>query len=298
MAESLDITGQKFNSLLAVKRTGKDGIWLFRCDCGNEKEIPKGNVVKTKNGVKSCGCLRGRRKRGNLAENIKGRRFNSLVAVRYDEASSIKHNTTCWLFKCDCGNEKVLRLTNVNGKTKSCGCFRKERIRYDDITGQKFNRLTAISFVEVKNEATYWNCLCQCGRKTITRASALKNGTTKSCGCLQLEARHLTSGKNHPRWKANRRFKNYGGYISVRINNRDDERHGKILLEHRLVMEQILNRRLLPNENVHHRNGVKTDNRPENLELWATSQPKGQRVQDLIAHALEILKAFSPERLK
>lgn len=55
------------------------------------------------------------------------------------------------------------------------------------------------------------------------------------------------------------------------------------VLEHRLVMSDILGRKLLPEENVHHRNGEKLDNRPDNLELWVTYQPKGQRVQDVFA---------------
>ena len=61
--------------------------------------------------------------------------------------------------------------------------------------------------------------------------------------------------------------------------------------EHRVVVEKVLGRRLLGTESVHHVNGVKSDNAPENLEVWTSlPQPAGQRVADLVGRAKLILE--------
>ncbi len=86
-----------------------------------------------------------------------------------------------------------------------------------------------------------------------------------------------------------------GGYVSVVVGKDHPMANSAgACPQHRLVMAKHLGRPLLSTENVHHVNGVRSDNRLENLELWSRSQPAGQRAADLLTWAQEIIATYEP----
>ena len=102
-------------------------------------------------------------------------------------------------------------------------------------------------------------------------------------------------GENHPAWKGGK-WTNASGYVVVvaRPNEPGQTKDGYIL-EHRRAMQDHLGRALHPGETVHHINGIRDDNRLENLELWVCRQPGGQRVEQLVEWAKEILATYEQE---
>lgn len=110
--------------------------------------------------------------------DLTGQRFGRLTVIK--RAENNKYGAVKWVCRCDCGKIIKCFSTNLrNGHSKSCGCF-----QYQDLTGERFGRLTVISLAGKKKGFYYWNCKCDCGNEAVIKASYLTIGDTKSCGCL------------------------------------------------------------------------------------------------------------------
>lgn len=124
------------------------------------------------------------------ASNLIGQRFGKLVVVERTENN--RKGNTMWKCQCDCGKTKIaLGYDLTHGRTVSCGCnlSGKPANNRKDLTGMKFNRLTALKINEERSGKgqIYWDCVCDCGNTSVVKSTNLMNGHVKSCGCLAKE---------------------------------------------------------------------------------------------------------------
>jgi hypothetical protein len=158
-----------------------------------------------------------------------------------------------------------------------------------DLTGRRFGALTAIGeFGRNKWKAILWLCECDCGTITKVTGSNLRNYRTRSCGCTRDGSRRR--GASNHKWKGGRLRQR--GYVRVLDPSHPRADANGYVLEHIKVMTERLGRQLYENETVHHKNGVRSDNRLDNLELWGSSHPSGQRIADLVEWAEQILATY------
>lgn len=110
-------------------------------------------------------------------------------------AESDRTGRTRYLCRCTCGKERIVSADNLRrGVSTSCGHTRFE-VRREDLTGQRFSRLTAIRYVDTRGANPIWECVCVCGNRCEVAANNLKNGHTQSCGCQKAEAQQDTAAR-------------------------------------------------------------------------------------------------------
>ena len=137
-------------------------------------------------------------------------------------------------------------------------------------------------------------CSNSCFRK---RYEGLGSFECPQCGLLIIRSRTKSGGFNYKQRFCSRACANDAqrtgaidkhGYV---VHTRD----GKQRFEHRLIMEQMIGRPLHVDETVHHKNGIRHDNRPENLELWSARHGRGHRVADTAEWCVQFLRDYPRE---
>ena len=177
-----NMLGLRFGKLTVVAfdhiENNRAAYWKCKCDCGNYTVVNGCHLRSKISPIRSCGCIiieKNRAKRTDLTN----KRFGSLVAISYDD------NKQAWLCKCDCGNTKYIKGSSLlKGATTSCGCLTKAKsisVRTSHIIGKKFHMLTVL---EYNSELQKYKCRCDCGNITYVNGGKLREGWTKSCGCI------------------------------------------------------------------------------------------------------------------
>lgn len=137
-----------------------------------------------------------------------------------------------------------------------------------DLTGKRFGRLIVTKEIKKRrNSLIYWECLCDCGSIAIKAGKTLKNGRTRSCGCLHSEQaiENIKNYNNDNEVQIWSKREVYGGYIEIKT----PEGWAR---EHVYEIEKKIGRKLGKNEIVHHVDGNKKNNEISNLILMTNGE--------------------------
>ena len=207
-----DYIGRRYGRLVVLSEAepaiNKVGNRIRRftclCDCGNTKII---RISSLRRGLtKSCGCLvkdnfRYMAQHRPLIDLV-GKRFGKLTVVSELEARLSKdgRRRRVWLCQCECGTLKPVLQGNlrINNGVQSCGCLYHRKngaySRFANLIGNRYGKLTVLGKAEESESRAasrkhYWECVCDCGKKTVAAQDNLRSGHTYSCGCLKKELR-------------------------------------------------------------------------------------------------------------
>lgn len=209
--------GNTYNKWTVLKQV-KSNSYLCECSCfyHTQKIIPRSQLLgNNRKGCKKC----------RLMHNHIGETYGYLTIISIDENLSKEKSRVYVYAKCKCGNVHSYEQNSIiKGKVVSCGC-KKHEIDLN-LIGKKFgyltvNKLIGRKYISEKNRNSFieWECICDCGNKTIVRQSNLLHGSTWSCGCMkrshgeELIFRYLNS--NHFIFREQYRFNDCKNILSL-----------------------------------------------------------------------------------
>lgn len=179
MGKLINLLGQSFGELTVIERAentiDNKARWKCKCSCGKERIVKSDDLRKGK--ITSCGC-----KNSSRSKDLKGQKFDRLTVIEF--AGLDNNKKALWKCQCDCGNEKIVRGSDLTShKIHSCGCYKTEK-NMNNLVGKKFGKLTVIKACGKYGRQILWKCQCDCGNYIEVTTNHLTTGNTQSCGCL------------------------------------------------------------------------------------------------------------------
>jgi len=240
----------------------------FKCiNCGKEVVINPGD----RNVRKYCSHVC-----HGIAMSAKNRKKCHVCGVTFIGRDASKYCSQ----EC-AGEARSLKAIKKTSVCEYCGkTFTK---RLCDKSNHAFRFCSRACCASSQSESARITHICEFCGKTFTRTMSRDSQTKYVNICSRICKEKWLGLRKNPDYK-NGECIIESGYTVVNLPNK------KIARKCRLVMEKHLGRKLLRSETVHHKNGIRTDDRIENLELWSHSHPGGQRIEDKIAWAKALLK--------